>query len=474
MKSLRFCAAGAMVWSLVGIWTGTAEAAGFATQQFGGEQGNAVSTNATALYYNPGGLAFSAGTVLGGYGSLALRGATWTHAKASTDVADPPGAQGADTGKATLLNLFGGPAVAGSTHIGNLVIGFGFFAPFYGISHWGKNHAFDNNAMYPSPVDGPQRWFAIDGKEEVLYFSPGLAYRLGPLGLGATLNLISTTVSSYLGKSASGNPATAAGQEGRSFLDVKGFDVSFAAGAMLEILPGQLWLGGSYQAQPGLGQQSLTGLSAQTLFGKTETFPVTFTQSLPDIIRAGVRYHPKRLPWEFRVFGDFTRWSKMTAQCTFVTGTPCDVIPVDGSTNPNQGAEPMTGPGGVQSYNRRDWKDTYGVRVGASYWAQPAIELFVGGGYETAAVPDSTLAPDLFDANNIMATLGGRFAITDMLFLTASFTQITYFNRDNTGKSTLNTLPNGVSLNLPTQEMDGGGQYTQWVSLLTGNIEAMF
>jgi long-chain fatty acid transport protein len=473
MKSLRFCAAGAMVGSLVGIWAGTAGAAGFATQQFGGEQGNAVSTNPTALYYNPGGLAFSAGTALGGYGSLALRTASWTHAQASTDVADPAGAQGADTGKAKLLNLFGGPAVAGSTHIGNLVIGFGFFAPFYGISHWSKNNSF-SNTMFTGAVDGPQRWFAIDGKEEVLYFSPGLAYRLGPLGLGATLNLISTTVSSYLGKSASGNPATAPGQEGRSFLDVQGFDASFAAGAMLEILPGQLWLGGSYNAQPGLGQQSLKGTSSQTLFGKTQNFPVTFTQALPDIIRYGVRFHPKNIPWEFRVFGDYTRWSKMKAQCTVITGDPCDITPIDGSMNPNQGAQPTTGPGGVQSYNRRDWKDTYGVRVGASYWAKPAIELFVGGGYETAAVPDSTMAPDLFDANNIMATIGGRFALTDMLFLTASFTQIQYLNRDNTGKSTLNTLPNGVQLNLPTQEMDGGGQYTQQVSLLTGNIEAMF
>jgi long-chain fatty acid transport protein len=295
--------------------------------------------------------------------------------------------------------------------------------------------------------------------------------------LGATLNLISTTVSSYLGKSASGNPATASGQEGRSFLDVRGFDASFAVGAMLEILRDQLWLGGAYQAQPGLGQQSLKGTSSQTLFGKTQDFPVTFTQGLPDIIRYGVRFHPKNTPLEFRVFGDYTRWSKMQAQCTVVTGDPCSIVPVDFTTNPNQGAQNSTA-GGVQSYNRRDWKDTYGVRVGASYWVKPQIELFVGGGYETAAVPDSTMAPDLFDANNILAAIGGRFALTDMLFLTASFTQIQYLNRDNTGKSTLNTLPNpppnGTSLNLPTQEMDGGGQYTQWVSLLTGNIEAMF
>src|SRR5580700_8165590 len=91
-----------------------------------------------------------------------------------------------------------------------------------------------------------------------------------------------------------------------------------------------------------------------------------------------------------------------------------------------------------------------------------------------AAEPDSTLAPDLFDADNILMAAGGRFALTETLFLTASYTQIQYLNRNNTGKSTLNTLSNGTPLNLPTLEMDGGGEYTQWVGVFTGNLEAMF
>src|ERR1700685_1248361 len=132
MKSLRFCAAGATTMSLIGIWSGSADAAGFASQQFGGEQGSVVATNPTALYYNPGALGFSPGTALGMYGSLAIRHATWTHEQASSDVPDPSGAQGANTGEAKLLNVFGGASVAGSTHIGNLVLGLGFFAPFYG------------------------------------------------------------------------------------------------------------------------------------------------------------------------------------------------------------------------------------------------------------------------------------------------------------------------------------------------------
>ena len=236
-------------------------------------------------------------------------------------------------------------------------------------------------------------------------------------------------------------------QEGRAFLDAHGFNGSFAAGAMLEILRDQMWLAGSYQAQPGMGQQSLNGFSSNTQYGTTSLpFPVTFTQSLPDIFRAGLRVRPKGTPWEFRVFGDFTRWSKMQAQCVVIRNDPCAIVPVDGSTNPSQGSQPQNGPNGVQTYDRRNWNNTWGARIGASYWVKPQVELFVGGGYETAAVPDSTLAPDLFDANNILMAIGGRFALSDTLFLTASYTQIQYMNRDNTGKSTLNTLPNGVQI----------------------------
>jgi long-chain fatty acid transport protein len=38
-----------------------ASAAGFATARFGGEHGTVVTTNPTALYYNPAGLGFSEG-----------------------------------------------------------------------------------------------------------------------------------------------------------------------------------------------------------------------------------------------------------------------------------------------------------------------------------------------------------------------------------------------------------------------------
>jgi long-chain fatty acid transport protein len=454
---------------VVQAWQVPAFAAGFATQTFGGEHGNVVETNPTALYYNPGALGFSGETALGMYGTLALHSVTWTHPLAPDDFNMPAINVTSNTGKANLLGVFGGAAVAATTHLTkNLVVGVGFFAPFFGISHWDKNHGIDSS-MYPLVVDGVQRWFGIDGKISVLYFTGGAAYKLGPLSLGASGNFISSVFSLYQARNIGGTGRPDATVEGRSYFDVQGYNGSFAAGAMLEAIPQQLFIGASYQAQPGLGPQALNGDLFITPPGqKASHFNVTLHQTLPDIVRAGVRYRPKAIPWEFRVFGDYTRWGVLTNQCLAEQGGPCNVN-ADGS----QGA--AKGDAVVLGNNRRNWNDTWGVRAGASYWTNPNIELFAGAGYEVAAVPDSTMAPDVPDADNFLFAVGGRFAVTEMLFFTASYTHIQYLNRNvDPAKSTLTSAADGNGYVYPTVEGNGGGLYTQFAGFLSGNLEAMW
>lgn len=461
MKRLRVSGVAVALAIAVHAWQTPAAAAGFATQTFGGEHGSVVETNPTSLYYNPGAMGFSSSGALGVYGALALHSLTWTHNTAEPDeTPDPAGAQGADTGKATLLNVFGGAAVGGTMHLTkNLVIGAGFFAPFYGISHWNKNNAFANSTSFPQAVDGVQRWFGYDGKIEVLYFTAGAAYRLGPISIGATGNFISSTLSLHQARNFAGSPN--ANEEGRSYFDVQGYNGSFALGAMANLVGDQLFIGASYQAQPGLGPQSLNGDVYIQPAGQSVTHDlVTLHQSLPDIIRAGFKVRPKSIPWEFRVFGDWTRWSVLTNQCLAERGQPCIINP-DGSS-----------PDLVLGNIRRDWNDSFGVRVGASYWPSGPVEVFAGGGFETAAVPDATMAPDIPDADNFQISLGGRFALTEMLFLTASYTHIQYLDR-NVTDSQLES--NGVMLyKYPTVEGNGDGQYSQWAGFFSGNLEAIF
>jgi|HubBroStandDraft_6_1064221.scaffolds.fasta_scaffold102573_2 long-chain fatty acid transport protein len=461
---------------------GRAHAAGFASARFGGELGNPVTTNPTALYYNPAGIAFSEGVDLFGDGDLAIRHATWTHQAPPPGASDQQYSQVGNSGTASLLNVFGGPAVAGTIKLGNLAIGAGLFVPFGGRVDWGKNNQFSStypagetcggNAACPLAMDGVQRWHIINAALTFIYFSAGAAYKFGPLAIGVTGNFIDSTLSTSEARTLRGDIDSTA--ETRGTLNVSGFNGSFAAGAMLEAVPDRLWIGASYQAQPGLGPQILKGTldynagpAPYYSFNAPNTYKVDFHQSLPDIYRAGLRLRASDVV-ELRVFGDLTRWSVMKSQCVnqanTAEGTTCDVY-ANGATAANSAA--------ILANIPRNWNNTYGIRLGASYWVKPTVELFGGLGFETAAVPDATLEPGAMDADNIGIAAGARIRLTQTLYVAGSYTHLQYLDRDNTGKSTL-AVNNGVAVQQPTFQEDGGGKYTQWIGIFDANIEAKF
>jgi long-chain fatty acid transport protein len=434
--------------------SGSAGAAGFAAARFGGEHGNVTEHNPTALYFNPGAIGLSEGLHLYIDGTLALRKLTWERPLAANDVPDPPDAQGANTGRAELLNVFGAPMLGATLRLGNFALGAAAYVPFGGRAHWSKNEKFVGSADYPLAADGVQRWHSIEGALTYFYGTLGLAYRIGRLSIGASGNLVHSSIVSKKAKTITGlgDPDTA--NEGRVELDVSGIQGSFGAGALLELLPEKLWLGASYQAQPGLGAMQLDGTLIASNDGSSATYQVTFDQALPDIVRAGARFRP--LPTlELRLFGDMTRWSVMKTQCVAAKGYPCQVD----ATGAN------TADGGTLLNLRRRWQDTFAVRVGGSHWLTEPLELYVGAGYETAAVPDEMLDPELFDAPIVSGAVGARFALPGRWFIGASLTHLQYLDRDTTGKS---ELTNAV---MPTRRADGGGRYSGFISILNANIE---
>jgi long-chain fatty acid transport protein len=121
---------------------------------------------------------------------------------------------------------------------------------------------------------------------------------------------------------------------------------------------------------------------------------------------------------------------------------------------------------------QRNWQDTYGGHLGASYWLKPEIELFAGVGYETAASPDATMEPGSMDANNIQMAVGGRFFVLDYFYLGVGYTQIQFLDRTVTD-SQLSTA-NGMTVSIPTYQEDGNGTYTQWVGVVDINVEKQF
>jgi long-chain fatty acid transport protein len=435
-----------------------ATAAGFASARFGGEHGHVTTTDPTALYYNPGGLGLGHGTELVLDGVLALRGASWEHAAAPSDRADPPGAAGANTGRASLFNVFGAPMVGVVSRRAPLAFGASVSVPFGGRSRWSANPAL-SGSPFPLAAAGVQRWHSIEGALTSLTLTAGVAYRRGPFSLGVTGNLVRSSLHTLQAKNPTGSGDPDTTREGRISVDVAGTSASFGLGVAVEPLPGRLWLGASYQAQPGLGPMVLHGTLATTYQDAAPSrFAVTLTQALPDIWRLGARFRPVPTV-ELRLHGDRTRWSVLDTQCVALAGHPCAVYP-DGGDATSDGST-------IQNIRRR-WNDTLGVHAGASLWPAGAVELFAGAGYETGAVPDSTLDPGLFDADNLELGLGGRLQVARGVHLRLSYTQVLYAARDNAGRSEL------AMAALPTRRADGGGHYTLWLGLIGAAVEAQF
>ncbi|NUP11598.1 MAG: hypothetical protein HOW73_36595 [Polyangiaceae bacterium] len=457
-----------------------AEASGFGTARFGGEHGHPTTDNPTALYYNPAGIAEDTPgfekkfwrVKIFADANLALRWASWSHANnPDSDIPEPEGASGANTGEATLFNAVAAPAAAATMQIENFAFGIGFFVPLGGSSSWSKNPDFEGSSEFPGPVDGVQRWHTIDGTIRSLYFTVGAAYDiLDRVSIGATLNIIRSEVFTVRAREVSGTNNIET--EGRSLIDVGGWNASFGIGVIGEIAPEKVWVGFSYQAQPGMGQMDMEGtLTNKLTTGEPSTERVRLLQELPDIYRLGVRARPVK-DVEIRVFGDMTNWSTFKNQCIVpetvvdpesgeeIANEQCDVEE-DGSPTPGSLGPPIIN---IQ----RDWGPAFGLRAGGSYWVIPAVEVFVGAGYDSNAVPDRTLEPALTDFQKASVAGGARFQFGEIFGADVSYTHIFYVPRDTTGQSEFPDFEN------PTKSPDSGGRYTQTIGVINVNAMASF
>src|SRR5687768_5389099 len=116
-------------------------ASGFDAARFGGELGgHAAAGTPFAVYYNPAALALTKRVHLAVDLTLALHGQTFK--RSASDVPEPDDAQGANTGRAKLFNVLGGPALAASFRLEDFAFGAGISAPFAGIARFRGNDTF--------------------------------------------------------------------------------------------------------------------------------------------------------------------------------------------------------------------------------------------------------------------------------------------------------------------------------------------
>ena len=460
------------------LLTAEASASGLVVARFGGEHGHPTTGNATSIYYNPAGLSLLGGTRLFIDGSLAWRSYEYTRpASAIDNVLDGPGAvpgsvggtpadaTGANSGKGSLFNVLAAPFFGATTDFGvkGLGAGVGFYVPIGGQSVWDKQDKVDG---YPGAEDGAQRWWVMEGIIRTLYFSAGVAYRYEPLklSLGATFNMTKSELYTSRARLGSGHDHLVSRTtrpdgsysdellEGRAVINLESWDPSIGVGLIWEPADG-MFVGLSYQSQPGFGENTLEGDSRKILGVSDEVKDkAEAEQSMPDVIRFGWRMNTGKA--EYRLFGDYTRWSVFTEQCIRTKGLDgCDLAIIP-----------------------RNWEDAFGVRGGYSRWFTDDIEFLLGLGFDQSAVPDSTLEPALVDMDKITASLGARFTLMkDSLAVATTYTQVIYFTRE------IDARPSGNGQSDVTgtafadaRNPDSAGKYEQAVGVFNLNLEYAF
>jgi len=474
---LTSCGAAAVFFS-----TAAAEASGFATARFGGEHGHPTTDNPTALYYNPAGIAEDAPEhadlkmgqkfwrlKLFVDANLALRWASFSHGRSQFDEEEPAGAEGANVGEANLFNVVTAPAAGATFQIENFAFGLGFFVPLGGASSWDKNEKFVGNNQFAGIEDGVQRWHAIDGSLRSIYLTAGAAYDiLDRVSIGATLNVIRSEVKTVRARTATSNNNI--NNEGRSLIDVGGWNASFGLGVIGEVEEDKVWIGFSYQAQPGLGQMDMEGTLTNN-FGNISVADVKLLQSLPDIYRLGVRARPIKTV-EVRFFGDFTNWGVFDSQCVVPAVTENCNVDENGAGFDNGAADPAPLLNLV-----RNWGPAFGMRAGGSYWVVPSTELYLGAGYDSNAVPDSTLEPALTDFQKASLTAGFRLTFGEIFAGALSYTHLFYVPRETQDECQDGLCPTDSILpaqQSPSISPDSGGRYTQTIGVINANVQLSF
>jgi long-chain fatty acid transport protein len=460
-----------------------AQAGGFASARFGGEHGTAADTLPSAIYYNPGAIGLLDGQQLMFDAAFALRTAEYTRSADAIDAStltavESAGLSRADatdalTGRASLSDWVVLPFAGVVSDLGlkrvPLRVGAAFFVPFGGQSSWDERAA---NAAFPGAVDGPARWYNIEGTIRSLAGSLDAAYRIDAarLAIGVSGTLYFQQVETVRARNANATDNLVAPDgtlvEGRSLLDVSGTAAGVGVGVLWEAIARRMWLGASYQSQPGFGTMELDGTLTNTLGSARPAQPVdvVFTEELPDIVRIAARGRPLRV-LELRVELSWERWSQLDQMCLADAGASdleaACATRADGSQLNSGYASDV-----VQVF-ARDWHDTFGARIGASYFAGHSLELLLGAGFDSSAIPDRTLDPSLFDMNKLLLAAGVTYTV-GAVALSLTVSDAIYFERDTRG------VEGNESLALPSRQPANEGVFAQNTLLLQPAVGLSF
>lgn len=448
-----------------------ADAGGFSTARFGSDHGNPMTGSAYAVYFNPASLGGIDGSQLTLDLNVAYRRAEYTRSESalspkSQPVGDPV-YRDANTGNAHLTNVLASPFGGVVSNLGTkfVSVGFASYIPFGGVASWDKNDKYKDSKEAPGAVDGPQRWHGINGSHTSWYNTLAVAFTIpsARLSFGLSGSYVRHSIKTIRARNAdsSDDMRDSAGGliEGRSLLNVSGSNFALGLGVYFEPKADRsIRVGASYLMKPNFGEMRLKG-KLDTQFGNQkgeQNFQVDLLQTYPDIMRAGVAWRVNEEA-EVRLDGDYTRWSAFNRQCVVATGKQCNLLPNGGQTG-----------GDVILALPRDWRDTFGARLGASLWASPLTEIWVSGAFDTAAVPSSTIDAVYLDSFKVIGAVGVRRKVGKNLLLATSYNHVAYLPVETSGKSTT------YQAELPSRSPSANGRYEQSIIFINANATVLF
>jgi long-chain fatty acid transport protein len=402
----------------------SARASGFLNPRIADPHGHPALSNPYAVYFNPAALGGIEGTQIVIDGTLAFRTVDYNRASSALSpsaIQSPqdPTYVASNTGKAHAGNIAEIPFIAASSDFGrrDFFGGIGAYVPFGGAVEFDQRSEFAGNGSARGAVDGSQRWAVISAIQRSLYVTGVVGMRVPDAGLSFALggSLVLSQIVHDQARNLDGHDDI--GSEGRALLDVKSTDAALSAGVYWEVLPKKkLRLGFSYAARPALGEMRMRGTLKQHYTGEAVK-DVDFLQTYPDVIRFGLAARPWGDAFELRLDMEYATWSVFDHQCILERGSHCTLQPNGADTH---------SPEQIVLAIRRGWHDAGATRVGAGYFVDDKTEIYGGVGYDTSAVPTSTLEATYPDAFKIMGSIGARRQITQALTLGASYTHVYY------------------------------------------------
>lgn len=371
-----------------------------------GGTGVAAPLDASAIFYNPGGL--SALKHVNGYVGVQALTANIRY------VETPTGTYSSDTKAKTYtpFNIYiGGPI----NYKNRLSLGLGVYTPF------GTGVKWDN--------DWRGRYVIQDIQMQTIFFQPTVSYRINDIvSIGGGFVFATGNI-----KIQKAIPLQTGGQDGSVEMKGDALGYGYNLGVQMKATD---WLQFGVSYRSGVKMNVKRGYANFNVPSSLASqFPYTAFKSsikLPRVVTAGLSVHP-------------TERLTINADASFVGWSTYDTLAFDYENNTSALAD---------TKSPRRYENTVILRLGGSYAINQKFTAMIGGAFDPSPIKDGYVSPDLPDANHIMATAGLVFKPTKRLSIIGVFEYVftqkieTTFKEANfTGKYENRIVNPGLALN---------------------------